>query len=111
MSQVVHETTLLAPFEIWEVMLDNSTIKFFKPLIVQPTILDRGTSGECYSAEYPELDLSAVGVSLDELMSCFRSDIRITWKRVVQKKDTELAPNARTIKRRFLECAEEVCNG
>jgi len=28
---------LLAPFEIWEVLLDNSTIKFHKPLVLTPT--------------------------------------------------------------------------
>lgn len=30
------DTDLLAPFEIWEVMLDNRTIKFRKPLELTP---------------------------------------------------------------------------
>jgi len=34
------EPALLAPFEIWEVLLDDSTIKFNEPLIVKPAILD-----------------------------------------------------------------------
>ena len=110
MSQT-KETTLLAPFEIWEVMLDNSTIKFFKPLIVQPEVLDRGTPEQCYCADYHEIDVSAVGVSLDELSSCLRSDIRMTWKRIVRKRDDELSSEDRAIKQRFLEIAEEVSDG
>ena len=111
MSQV-YETTVLAPFEIWEVMLDNnSTIKFFEPLSVKPKILDRGAPGECFYADCPELDISAVGVDLDELSSCLRSDIRMTWKRIVQKHDDDLAPNGRAIKRRFLEIAGEDGDG
>jgi hypothetical protein len=107
------ETALLAPFEIWEVPLDHATIKFFEPLIVQPKVLPPEEPGDrtYFTVDVPELDLSAVGISLDELESCLRSDIRMTWKRVVQKHNDELTPNTRTIKRRFLEIAEEVDNG
>jgi len=89
MSQI-NETDLLAPVEIWEVLLDSSTIKFHQPIAILPTILDQGTPGECYYAEYPHLDISAVGVDPEELAGCLRSDIRMIWKRVVQKPDSEL---------------------
>ncbi len=101
----------LAPFEIWEVMLDNSTIKFHEPLRLKPRILDRGTPGECFYAEHTELDISAVAVSLDELVSCLRSDIRMIWKHVVQKQDNELTPDDQMLKRRWLAIAEEINDG
>jgi len=94
--------------EIWWVELDNSTIKFNEPLLIPLEILDGGTDEECYFAEFPEIGISAVGVDFDELRSCLRSDIRMTWKRVFQKPESELTPNDRAIKRRFLELAEEI---
>ena len=106
-STVNNQTSL----EIWEVILNNSSIKFFKPLLVVPTLLDQGTPGECYFAECPEIGLSAVGVDLEELSSCLRSDIRMTWKRIVQTHDNELSSHDRNIKRRFLELAEEIHDG
>ena len=105
------ESTALAPFEIWEVMLDDSTIKFNEPLAIKPRILDQGTSGECFYAEYPELDVSAVGVDLDELLSCLRSDIRMNWKRIVQKRTNELSVHEQRVKQRWLEIAEEINDG
>lgn len=110
MSQT-NQTDLLAPFEIWEVLLDNSTIKFHNPLVVTPEVLDRGTPGECFFVEFPDLDLSAVGIDREELLSCLRSDIRMTWKRIVQKHDNELVPEDRELKRRLLKAAEEVNDG
>jgi len=102
------EQSALAPLEIWEVMFDDSTIKFFEPLLIEPKILDRGTSGECYFAECPEIGISAVGIDIEELSSCLRSDIRMTWRRIVRKRDNNLTPNDRAMKRRWLEIAEEV---
>ncbi|MGL6226904.1 MAG: hypothetical protein ACRC10_09820 [Thermoguttaceae bacterium] len=104
-------TETLAPVEIWEVMLDDATIKFFEPLVLQPVILDRGTPGECCFAENSSLDISAVGVDEEELASCLRSDIRMTWKRVMRQPDAALSSFDRTIKARFLERAEEIENG
>jgi hypothetical protein len=106
------DETMLAPFEIWEVMLDDSTIKFFEPFIVQPEVLPPEESGDpaYWTVDVPKLDLSAVGISLEELESCVRSDIRMTWKQVVRKHNKELTPHDRTIKQRWLEIAEEVCD-
>lgn len=110
MSQTQNDAQLV-PFEIWEVPLDNATIKFRKPLVLTPQILDRGTPGECLFAENTDLDLSAVGVDREELLSCLRSDIRMTWKRIAQKHDNELIPEDRELKHRLLEAAEEVNDG
>ena len=116
MAELAGASTLPAvddqtPLEIWEVMLDDSTIKFFKPLFILPTVLDAGTEEECYFAECSEIGVSAVGVDLNELISCLHSDIRIMWKQVVQKPDSKLLPEDRTIKRRFLELAWETNDG
>lgn len=108
---VTEKLDVLAPFEIWEVLLDNSTIKFHSPLILTPVILDAGTPGECFFVEHPALDISAVGIDREELLSCLRSDIRMTWKRVVQKRDNELSHEDLTTKRNFLGIAEEVDYG
>ena len=56
-------------------------------------------------------DLSAVGVDLDELSSCLRSDIRMVWKRVVQKQNNKLTAKELETKRRLFKVAEEVCDG
>jgi predicted RNase H-like HicB family nuclease len=116
MSELAGNSTLSVadsqtPLEIWEVTLDDSTIKFFKPLFILPTVLDADTTEECYFAECPEIGVSAVGVDIDELISCLHSDIRIMWKRIVRKPDNELLPADRTIKRRFLELAWETNDG
>ena len=112
MSQT-KETALLAPFEIWEVMLDQTTIKFFEPLLVQPELLPPEEPGDptYWTVDVPDLDLSAVGVSLEELGSCVRSDIRMTWQRIVQKHNDELTPENKVIKRRWLEIAGEISDG
>jgi len=54
----------------------------------------------------PELNLSAVGISFEELGNCVRSDICMIWQRIAQKHDNELTPANQTIKRRFREIAE-----
>ena len=106
------ETDVLAPFEIWSVTLDDdTTIKFHEPLVVEPRILDQGTSGECFCAECPELDLFAVGVDLDELLSCLRSDIRMTWKSIVQKHANVLTVDERRVRQQWLDIAEEINDG
>jgi len=107
---IMDDQTVLAPFEIWEVMLDDSIIKFFEPFIVQPAILppDEPEDSTYWTVDVPKLDLSAVGISLEELESCVRSDIRMTWKQVVRKRNGELMPHDRTIKQRWLAIAEEI---
>ena len=115
MAQLTETTALSATdnqdlLEVWLVELDNSTIKFNEPLLIPPVVLDHGTAEACYFAEFPELGISAVGIDIEELQSCLRSDIRMTWKRVFHRSENELTPNDMAIKKRFLELAEEICN-
>lgn len=94
------------PCEIWFVELpDNSVIKFDTPLILQPRILDKGTSAQCYCIENEKLALFAVAPNLDELLSCVKSDIRMTWQHVVQKPDNELTPADQLVKKQFRQIA------
>ena len=95
-------------FEIREVPLNNSVIKFNERLLVPFTVLDRETAEEYYFAELQEIGVSAVGVDIDELSRCLHSDIRMTWKRVFRKPVSKLTPKDRTIRQRFLELAKEV---
>lgn len=109
MSQI-EETTLLAPLEIWEVLLDNSTIKFFQPLVVQPKMLppeDRDDS-TYWTVEVPELGLAAYGINHENLSDCVHSCIRMAWKEYVCEDDSKLAPLAKSYKDAYLAIAEEV---
>ncbi|MGL6225028.1 MAG: hypothetical protein ACRC10_00185 [Thermoguttaceae bacterium] len=103
-------TDTLIPLEIWEVDLEETTIKFFEPLVLQPIpLLPEEPGDRTYlTVEYPELDLAAVALNHTELLSCLRSDIRLTWKRVMYQPESDLSAFDRTIKVRFLEIAEEV---
>jgi hypothetical protein len=116
MAQLTETTALSATdnqdhLEVWLVELDNSTIKFNEPLLIPPVVLDQGTTEACYFAEFPELGISAVGIDIEELQSCLRSDIRMTWKRVFSKSENELTQKDRAIRLKFLELAEEVNDG
>ena len=97
--------------EIWEVILDDVSIKFNERISIPITVLDKGTEEECLFAEYPEIGVSAVGIDFEELRSCLHSDIRLMWKRVFQRPDGELSLKDKAIKQRFLELAEEISNG
>ena len=107
---LIKESTLFAPFEIWEVPLDGGMIKFHEPLIVKPKILLPEEPGDptYWTVDVPDLDLSAVGISFEELQSCVRSDICMTWKNCVRKNDASLTPKNRNVKQRYLSIAEEV---
>ena len=111
MSQT-NEITLLAPIEIWEVMLDNSTIKFFEPLVLTPFRLeddpDDIDENEYLAVRCPELAISSFGADLEELESAIRSDIRFAWRHFVLADDSQLTPDAKVIKDRYLAVAEAV---
>jgi hypothetical protein len=108
----VTETALLAPVEIWEVILNNSTIKFHKPLILTPTFMpddpDEPDENEYLTVDVPELAISSHGITTEELESAIRSDIRFAWRHFVQAEDYQLAPDAMIIKKSYLAIAEAV---
>ena len=103
-------TAVHAPFEIWEAMLDNSTIRFFKPLIVQPKILPEEEPGDqtYWLVEIPELMISTFGNDYYAIRSGVLSDIRDAWQHIVSIPDDDLSPNGRKVKRNYLAIAEEV---
>ncbi|MCL2005099.1 MAG: hypothetical protein FWG73_02945 [Planctomycetaceae bacterium] len=104
------QTDLLAPFEIWEVRLDQSTIKFFEPLVVQPAILPPEEPGDntYLIADVPELNISSHGLTRDELWECILGDIRFNWAAFVCENDGCLEPLAKSIKDSYLAVAEVV---
>ena len=106
------KTALLAPFEIWEVILDNSTIKFFEPLILTPTKMphdpDEPGNVEYWEVEAPELMISTFGTDHEKIQNGILSDIRDAWKHIVTLSDSNLSPNGKKIKQNYLAIAEEV---
>lgn len=110
-----NDLDLLAPFEIWEVMLDNSTIKFHQPLVLQPEWLpddpDEPDENEYPSVKCPELNIDVFGEDFDDLAEAVHSTIRFVWEHIVLARDTQLDREGRAIKRRYLAIAEEVIDG
>ena len=111
MSQTT-ETALLAPFEIWEVMLDNSSIKFHEPLILTPSWVpddpDEPDENEYLQIIYPKLNIDVCAETRDELLDWVRSEIFMNWKNFVSKEDSQLIPSTLALKRRYLAVAEVV---
>ncbi len=104
------KTDLLAPLEIWEVLLDNATIKFRKPLVLKPKVLPPEEPGDqtYLTVEYPELGIFAFGVDREDLWNCVQSCIRVIWKEYVCEEDCKLAPLAKSFKEAYLAIAEAV---
>ena len=111
MSQTT-ETALLAPFEIWEVPFDNSTIKFHEPLILTPTWMphdpDEPGDVEYLDVIYPELAIDVYAETRDELLAWIHSEIRMNWKHFVSKDDAQLNSQTLALKRKYLAVAEVV---
>ena len=108
----VNETTLLAPFEIWEVPFDHATIKFHKPLMLTPTRMphdpDEPSNVEYWEIVVPELGLSAFGTDHESLWDCVQSCIRVAWKEYVCEDDRNLLALAKSYKDAYLTIAEVV---
>ena len=105
-------TEQLVPFEIWEVLYDNKTIKFFKPLVLEPTWVpddpDEPDENEYLQIIYPELAIDVFAETRDELLSWVHSEIRMNWKLFVSKEDAQLNPDTLALKRSYLAVAEVV---
>ena len=105
------DTDVLAPFEIWQVMLDDErTIKFNEPLMLTPTWMpddpEEPDDNEYLQVERPELAISSYGVDYEELVCAIRSDIRFAWRHFAQADDTQLTREAKAIKDNYLAIAE-----
>ena len=111
---ITEKLDLLAPFEIWEVQLGKSTIKFHKPLVLTPEWLpddpDEPDENEYLAVEYPFLDISAFGRDREELWRCIRGDIRAAWQHCVRIPIDKLSPINQKIRENYLSVAEEVAD-
>ena len=104
--------TDFAHCEIWEVMLDNSTIKFHKPLVLVPTRMPHDPD-EPGDVEYWEVIRDDLGIDVyakthDDLMEALHSNIRMNWKHYVLAPDDRISSGARAIKLALLDVAEVV---
>ncbi len=101
---------MLAPFEIWEVMLDNSTIKFFQPLVLQPEWLpddpDEPDENEYLAVKVPELDIAVFAEDFDDLIEAVHSNIRVNWRHYVLPPIDQISAQAKTVRRAYLDIAE-----
>ena len=110
------ESTVLAPFEIWEVPLDDErTIKFHEPLILTPTWMpdDPDEPRAPGAPKYLDIICSKLNIDVyadnfDDLIDFVRSDIRFVWKHIVLKDDNDLDAESLSIKRNHLAIAEVV---
>ena len=112
LMSTIYELDILTPFEIWEVELDHSTIKFYTPLLLTPFRLeddpDDPDENEYIAVRCPELAISSFGTNIEELESAIRSDIRFAWRHFVQADDSRLTSDARAIKENYLAIAEAI---
>ena len=102
-------------FEIWEVMLENSTIKFYEPLILQPVLLPDDPEepsppgkNNYMLVECPDLNISTFADTREDLLEFIHSDIRFAWRRIVQVDSARLDLQSLQIKRNYLALAEEI---
>ena len=106
------DTDVLAPFEVWEVLYGDKTIKFFEPLTLTPRIMpddpDEPDDVEYLQVICPELSIHVNAENRDELLSWIHSEIRINWKHFVSKEDRELNADTLALKRKYLTIAELV---
>jgi hypothetical protein len=102
------QTDTLAPIEIREVVLEDTPvirfIRFHEPLKLKPEWLP--DSDSYAEIVYPELNIDVYGDSHDALVRAVHSDIRFEWRRLVQKRDDELTPQALRVKQNYLEKAK-----
>jgi len=108
-------TDILAPFEIWEVPLAYSTIKFFRPLVLTPVPLpdDPEEPSEPGENDYvlierPDLNISVFANTRDDLEEVVFSEIRFIWEHFVQADDVTLNAKTLAIKKTYLTLAEEI---
>ena len=109
-----NETDLLAPFEIWEVLLDNSTIKFHKPLVVKvvplpddPEEPSKPGENNYLMAERPDLNISTFADNREDLLEFVHSDIRFAWRHIVNADPDTLDMESKQIKANYLSLSEE----
>ena len=108
----IEELAMLAPFEIWEVLYGNQSIKFNTPLLLVPKRVpddpEELSEKEYYQVIHPQLAIDVWAENREELLEAVHSNIRMNWKHFVQKDDSRLSSQTRAIKLAFLAVAEVV---
>ena len=116
MSQI-QESTLLVPFEVWEIQLGKRTIKFFEPLLLTPFWLEDdptepddppARNREYLGVERPDLEIFANGTNRRELWNSICGDVRSAWTHFVRAEANRLSPHGKRIRKNYLRIAEEV---
>ena len=110
---LIAESPVLAPFEIWEVPLDDDrSIKFHEPLILTPTWMpdDPDEPREPGSPQYldvicPELNIDVYADNFDDLFEAVKCNIQLIWERIVLVPDSLLSRRAKIIKQNHLAIA------
>ncbi len=106
------ETDLLAPLEIWEVLLDNSSIKFHKPLVLVPQYIphdpDEPSEKEYLEIVRPELNIDVYADNRDDLLEFVHSEIRFIWRHFVQADESKLNRDTKAIRQTYIGLAEVV---
>jgi hypothetical protein len=112
MSATMQNTDTLAPFEIWEVPLDNSTIKFHQPLVLTLTWMpddpEEPDDSEYLLIDNLPLNIHVFAENREDLLDFTYSDISFVWQNIVRVDDVKLDALSRTIKRNYLNIAEKV---
>ena len=105
-------TEQLAPFEIWEVPYNGATIKFFQPLVLEPTWMpddpDEPSENEYLQVIRSDINIDVWAETRDELLEVVLSEICFVWEHIVLQEDSELDAESKRIKRKHLAIAELV---
>ena len=111
-KNVALATDQLAPFEIWEVLYGDRTIKFFKPLVLVPSWMpddpDEPSENEYLQIIRPDINVDVWAETRDELLEVVLSEICFVWEHIVLREDSELDTESKRIKREHLTIAELV---
>ncbi|MGL4944207.1 MAG: hypothetical protein ACRC46_13580 [Thermoguttaceae bacterium] len=110
MSTATSRNAALATIEVWEVMLDTATIKFFAPLRVVPHVVppEDATDTPLLVVEIPELGVVAHGTTYDDVRECLHSCIRVGWREYAEEDTKNLSPLAQGYRNNYLAMAETV---
>lgn len=95
----------LSPFELQEVDLENSRLRFREPLVLKP-FLDG--SSQLLVIENEDWELSVFAPTREQLWEELREQIAMLWREYAQEDDDVLSPPALTFKRYLLRHIEEL---
>ena len=95
----------LSPFELQEVDLENSRLRFRQPLVLVP-LLDE--SGQMLVIENADWELCVFAPTREQLWEELREQIAMLWREYAQEEDDVLSPPALDFKQHLLRHIEEI---